>query len=98
MSKNISKQWPKGELEFLDCCPLCKSPKSRKIYEDLEDKVFFCAPGKWNLYKCEKCDLVQFKSLAPLDEMYGQTYGYRTSLSNLMVTHIKNKSLASILR
>ena len=28
---------------------------SRKIFKDLEDKVFFCAPGKWNLYKCENC-------------------------------------------
>ena len=50
-----SKEWLKGELEVLDCCPICESVDIKKIYEGLEDKVFFCAPGKWNLYKCENC-------------------------------------------
>ena len=44
----------------------------------------------------KKMDLVQFKSLAPLDEMYGQTYGYRTSLSNLMVNIKKKMKLLTI--
>ena len=44
-----------------------------------------------DVYKCEKCDLIQFASLAPLDDMYGTTYGYRTSLSPLMVRHMKEK-------
>ena len=35
-----------------------------------------------NLFQCKKCELIQFKKLAPLDDMYGTTYGYRTSLSN----------------
>ena len=37
-----------------------------------------------DLYICKSCSLVQFKNLAPLDEMYGTTYGYRTSLSKMM--------------
>ena len=44
-----------------------------------------------DLYQCQKCELIQFKKLAPLDDMYGTTYGYRTSLSNLMIGHIKEK-------
>jgi len=44
-----------------------------------------------DLYKCSKCDLIQFKNLAPLDDMYGTTYGYRTSLSKYMINHIKDK-------
>ena len=32
-----------------------------------------------DLYKCNYCDLIQFSKLAPLDDMYGSTYGYRTS-------------------
>ena len=58
MPKIISKEWLKSELEVLDCCPICESVDSKKIYEELEDKVFFCAPGKWNLYKCEKCNSI----------------------------------------
>ena len=44
-----------------------------------------------DLYICENCDLIQFKNLAPLDDMYGTTYGYRTSLSKYMINHIKEK-------
>ena len=35
------------------------------------------------------CKLIQFAKLPPLGEMYGSTYGYRTSLSKLMVNHMK---------
>ena len=44
-----------------------------------------------NLYECKNCKLIQFSRLAPLKEMYGSTYGYRTSLSNLMINHMKKK-------
>ena len=44
-----------------------------------------------DLYECQICKLVQFKSLPPLDDMYGETYGYRTSLSPLMINHMRYK-------
>jgi len=44
-----------------------------------------------DLYICKKCELVQFKTLPKLDDMYGLNYGYRTSLSPLMIKHMKNK-------
>ncbi len=44
-----------------------------------------------DLYKCNYCDLIQFSKLAPLDDMYGSTYGYRTSLSKYMINHMKKK-------
>ena len=44
-----------------------------------------------NLYECLNCKLIQFYKLAPLKDMYGSTYGYRTSLSKMMVSHIKKK-------
>jgi NDP-4-keto-2,6-dideoxyhexose 3-C-methyltransferase len=46
-----------------------------------------------DLYECQNCKLVQFSKLAPLEDMYGQTYGYRTSLSNLMIDHMHSKYL-----
>jgi len=51
------------------------------------DKKKYCL----NLYKCNSCDLIQLKELAPLNDMYGFTYGYRTSLSPVMINHIKKK-------
>jgi NDP-4-keto-2,6-dideoxyhexose 3-C-methyltransferase len=44
-----------------------------------------------NLYECQNCKLIQFYKLAPLSDMYGTTYGYRTSLSKMMISHIKTK-------
>ena len=43
------------------------------------------------MYKCKSCDLVQFSKLPPLDDMYGSSYGYWTSLSPLMIDHMRNK-------
>jgi SAM-dependent methyltransferase len=47
-----------------------------------------------DLYKCKKCELIQLGKSAPTVDMYGSHYGYRTSLSKLMVNHIKNKFLS----
>ena len=44
-----------------------------------------------DLFECQKCKLIQFSKLAPNDDLYGSTYGYRTSLSDFMVNHIKKK-------
>ena len=51
-----------------------------------------------DLFKCLKCHLVQLGKVAPLKEMYGTTYGYRTGISNLMISHLKKKyNLSSVL-
>tara|TARA_A100001011_G_C14315959_1_gene847999 strand:- start:4405 stop:5688 length:1284 start_codon:yes stop_codon:yes gene_type:complete len=81
-------------------CKNCNKNKLDKIVK-LEKQpissVFF-TKKKFNLkkysldlYQCRSCQLVQFSKLPPLSDMYGQTYGYRTSLSNLMINHMKNK-------
>ena len=81
-------------------CINCKKKKFKKI-ADIGNQVIssvfhsrkignqkkYCL----DLYKCDSCNLVQLKELAPLDDMYGFTYGYRTSLSPVMINHIKKK-------
>jgi hypothetical protein len=44
-----------------------------------------------DLFQCSKCKLVQLSKLAPLKDMYGESYGYHTSLSPLMVNHMREK-------
>ncbi|MBU2755759.1 class I SAM-dependent methyltransferase [Acidithiobacillus sp. CV18-2] len=46
---------PPKELEHVTHCPICKSQKRSLLYDDLTDRVFFCAPGTWTLYACEEC-------------------------------------------
>ncbi len=44
-----------------------------------------------DLYKCSKCNLVQLNNLIDIKKMYGEHYGYRTSLSKMMISHLKEK-------
>ena len=81
-------------------CKNCKSKYLKKIINLMEQPISSVFSNKpvsgskkypLDLYECQKCKLVQFKKLAPLGEMYGETYGYRTSLSPLMINHMKEK-------
>tara|TARA_B100001093_G_scaffold516127_1_gene594176 strand:+ start:324 stop:1595 length:1272 start_codon:yes stop_codon:yes gene_type:complete len=81
-------------------CIQCRNTKLKKII-DIGNQVIsslFYSKQKFglkkyplDLYLCENCKLIQLKKLAPMSEMYGTTYGYRTSLSPLMVSHMKKK-------
>jgi NDP-4-keto-2,6-dideoxyhexose 3-C-methyltransferase len=81
-------------------CKNCNNPNLNKVFrigKQPISSVFFQKPKKnlkkysLDLFKCPKCDLVQFSALAPLEDMYGLTYGYNTSLSPLMVNHMRDK-------
>ena len=83
-------------------CKNCKSRSLKKIINIgnqplsshfYSKKIHKLKNYSLDLYICQKCNLVQFKSLPKLDDMYGLNYGYRTSLSPLMIDHMKNKFL-----
>lgn len=82
--KNCKK---KNLKKILD---LGSQPISSVFYKKKESKL---KKYSLDLFKCEFCDLIQFSKLAPLDDMYGSTYGYRTSLSKYMIDHMKKKFL-----
>ena len=44
-----------------------------------------------DLYQCKKCKLIQLSKDIPVEQMYGDKYGYQTSISRLMVNHLKEK-------
>lgn len=83
-------------------CKNCKSRSLKKIINIgnqpvsshfYSKKIHKLKNYPLDLYICQKCNLVQFKSLPKLDDMYGLNYGYRTSLSPLMINHMRNKFL-----
>lgn len=47
--------WPSEGLEPVVNCPACNSDQREKLYEALTDRIFFCAPGNWTMFKCENC-------------------------------------------
>ena len=83
-------------------CKNCKSRTLKKIINIGKQPIsshFYKKKQKnlrnysLDLHICKNCELVQFKTLPKLDDMYGLNYGYRTSLSPLMITHMKKKYL-----
>jgi|TARA_B110000444_G_C18842128_1_gene599591 hypothetical protein len=44
-----------------------------------------------DLFECQSCNLIQLSKVAPADKMYGNSYGYWTGLSDLMINHMKKK-------
>ena len=81
-------------------CKNCKSPSLKKIINIGKQPIssHFYSSKRHNLkkysldlYKCNKWKLIQLKSLPKLKDMYGLNYGYRTSLSRLMINHMKYK-------
>jgi hypothetical protein len=47
--------------------------------------------GPMDLVLCPSCSLVQLKQSFPIKEMYGNNYGYRSSLNKSMVNHLARK-------
>ena len=68
--------------------PIGKQPISSVF---LSKKIKNLKKYSLDLYECQNCKLVQFYKLAPLKNMYGTTYGYRTSLSKMMISHMRAK-------
>lgn len=48
--------------------------------------------GPLELLWCPECSLVQLGATYPLDEMYGDNYGYRSGLNQSMVRHLASKA------
>lgn len=49
--------------------------------------------GKLDLVFCNNCKLLQLGSNFKREEMYGENYGYKSSLNPTMISHLKAKSI-----
>lgn len=67
------KPWPEDGLEPVEACPICNSKVRTLLYADLTDRVFRCAPGSWNLYRCPSCG-TGYLDPRPTQETVGLAY------------------------
>lgn len=51
------RYWPENGLESVQSCPLCASNEREMVHSSLTDRIFFCAPGEWTLYRCLDCEV-----------------------------------------
>ena len=82
-------------------CRICKSNKLENVYslgpmsftgifpEKINSKI---PKGKLKLVKCKKCSLLQLEDKFDSNLMYGENYGYMSSLNKAMEFHLKLKS------
>lgn len=82
-------------------CRSCKNIKLTKVYSLGKQSLTGIFPSKKNskvtvgqlsMVLCNKCKLLQLENNFNPHEMYGDNYGYRSSLNNSMVSHLKLKS------
>jgi len=81
----IYQSWPEANLEYLGRCPVCGSVQRTLLYEGLRDRVFFCAPGSWTLYRCGGCNSVYLDPRPTQDSIgmaYDQYYTHETEDKN----------------
>ncbi len=48
-------EWPASGVERLGNCPVCGGSRREMLHDDARDRVFFCAPGRWSLWRCLDC-------------------------------------------
>ena len=83
----------------------CRFCKSRKLSDVLKlgnqfltgvfpkNKNSKISKGPLTLTLCKNCGLLQLRHSFDLNEMYGENYGYRSSLNSSMINHLHNKSI-----
>lgn len=56
-TNHIEADWPSEDLEKVDSCPCCGSEDRNVLHDSLEDRIFFVAPGRWTIWRCQSCSL-----------------------------------------
>lgn len=49
------RTWPIDGIERVLACPVCGCSRRSPAHTALTDEVFFCAPGIWDMQRCEHC-------------------------------------------
>ena len=79
-------------------CRNCKNRNMKKIIfigkqplsgVFLKKKNYNLKKYPLDLFICKKCSLIQLGKNAPVNKMFGETYGYQSSISKLMTNHLK---------
>ena len=83
-------------------CRSCKASKLTKVYSLGKQTLTGIFPphkktkitkGDLSMVICTNCKLLQLENNFDPNEMYGDNYGYMSSLNNSMVSHLKLKAL-----
>jgi SAM-dependent methyltransferase len=77
--------WPDGGIERALNCPLCDSTARKLVHSALQDRIFFTAPGVWDLWQCEACGtgwLDPRPNAATIGLAYGRYYTHAVATAD----------------
>ncbi len=89
---DINQPWPENGIENVDKCPVCRSLDKVLLYDGLKDRVFFCAPGEWKLWRCKSCSSA-YLDPRPTKETIGLAYRHYFTHETTFNKPIKELSL-----
>jgi len=90
-----AEPWPQGGLENVGKCPICGSLARETLHKELDDQVFFCAPGNWTLYRCTACGS-GYLDPRPTPEAIG--LAYRQYSTHVPSTRLASEELSAVRR
>jgi len=97
-SNSTLGSWPDDELETVARCPVCGSEKRVLLHAGLTDRIFFCAPGEWSLFRCTNCES-GYLDPRPKESSISLAYeSYYTHQSNQRETDYQSLSLINKVR
>ncbi len=88
-----SQTWPEEGKERVQFCPVCGSTTRSLLHRDLTDRVFFCAPGKWQQYLCAGCGCAY---LDPRPTVQAIHLAYRTYYTHHFVADGGRRASSSV--
>ena len=65
--------WPADDIEAVPSCPICGAQRRLTLHAGVEDGVFHCAPGQWDLHTCASCG-VAYLDPRPTPASIGRAY------------------------
>jgi len=88
----------------IKCCRSCKSLNINKVFDLGSQKLSGIFPktknqiklpsGSLSMVFCNSCNLLQLENSFDPNVMYGDNYGYMSSLNNSMMKHLYNKAIS----
>ncbi len=88
-------------MKKINKCRFCKSKDLKDVLNLGKQSLTGVFPKNKNnkitkgplvLVLCKKCGLLQLRHSYNVNELYGENYGYRSSLNSSMVYHLQNKA------
>jgi 2-polyprenyl-3-methyl-5-hydroxy-6-metoxy-1,4-benzoquinol methylase len=71
----VAGEWPADGLERVERCPVCRDRNRQRLYDELVDRSYRSAPGRWTLFRCDRCSCAY---LDPRPDAKTASLAYRT--------------------